>query len=59
VVQFTSDSVEKDYERAVQVEAEGLEPIKVNPLANHPEFWLQEPNGYVVVVAGWAIWSTR
>ena len=48
---FTSEQVEQDYERAVQAQAQVLEPLHVNPLANHLEFWLREPNGYVVVVA--------
>jgi hypothetical protein len=52
VLWFMSEQVEEDYERAVQAGAEVLEAIKVNPLANHLEFWLREPNGYVVVVAG-------
>jgi len=47
-----SEHVKQDYQRAVQAGAGVLEPIKVNPLANHLEFWLREPNGYVVVVAG-------
>jgi hypothetical protein len=49
---FISEHVEQDHERAVRSGAEVLEAIKVNPLANHLEFWLREPNGYVVVVAG-------
>ena len=49
---FMSEHVEQDYARAVRSGAEVLEAIKVNPLANHLEFWLREPNGYVVVVAG-------
>jgi hypothetical protein len=52
VLWFMSEAVEQDYQRAVQARAEVLEPIKVNSLANHLEFWLREPNGYVVVVAG-------
>ena len=52
VLWFMSEHVEQDYQRAVRAGAEVLEPIKVNPLANHLEFWLREPNGYVVVVAG-------
>jgi hypothetical protein len=24
----------------------------VNPLAHHREFWLRDPEGYIVVVAG-------
>ena len=49
---FMSEHVEQDYERALEAGAEVLEPIHVNPLANHLEFWLREPNGYLVVVAG-------
>lgn len=49
---FMSEHVEQDYARAIQSGAEVLESIKINPLANHLEFWLREPNGYVVVVAG-------
>jgi len=52
VLWFMSEEVEQAYERALEAKAEVLEPIKVNPLANHLEFWLREPNGYVVVVAG-------
>jgi catechol 2,3-dioxygenase-like lactoylglutathione lyase family enzyme len=40
------------FARAVAVGAEVLEPMKVNPLANHREFWLRDPNGYKVVVSG-------
>jgi hypothetical protein len=29
-----------------------LKPLKVNPNANHREFWLRDPDGYIVVVAG-------
>ena len=49
---FMSEQVEQDYERAVHSGAEVLEALAINPLANHLEFWLREPNGYVVVVAG-------
>lgn len=52
VLWFESEHVERDYERALAASAIVLEPIHVNPLAQHLEFWLQEPNGYVVVVAG-------
>lgn len=48
---FESDQVEADYERACQVGAEMLEPLHINPRAEHLEFWLRDPNGYVVVVA--------
>ena len=52
VLWFLSEQVEQDYERAVAAGAQVLECIHINPLANHLEFWLREPNGYVVVVAG-------
>jgi len=29
-----------------------LEPLKMNPNAQHLEFWLRDPDGYVVVIAG-------
>ena len=29
-----------------------LKSLDVNPNANHREFWLQDRDGYVVVVAG-------
>ena len=48
---FESDQVEADYERACQAGAEMLEPLHINPRAAHLEFWLRDPNGYVVVVA--------
>ena len=51
VLWFTSAQVEQDYARALQAGATVLETLHVNPLANHLEFWLREPNGYVVVVA--------
>lgn len=51
VLWFTSAQVEQDYARAVQAGATVLEALHVNPLANHLEFWLRCPDGYVVVVA--------
>jgi catechol 2,3-dioxygenase-like lactoylglutathione lyase family enzyme len=33
------------------VEVTVLEDDHVNPTANHREFWLRDPNGYLVVVA--------
>ncbi len=51
VLWFESEQIEQDFERAKKAGAEVLEPLHVNPLANHLEFWLREPNGYVVVVA--------
>ena len=51
VLWFESDQIEHDFARATMAGAMVLEPLHLNPLANHLEFWLQEPNGYVVVVA--------
>lgn len=52
VLWFQEVDIAGAYGRAVRAGAEMLEPIKVNPLANHREFWLRDPNGYTVVVAG-------
>lgn len=52
VLWFLSQTPEESYRTAVAAGAEVLEPIKLNPTANHLEFWLRDPNGYVVVVAG-------
>ena len=52
VLWFHDADVVKAYERALAQGADVLEPIKVNPLAQHREFWLRDPNGYTVVVAG-------
>ncbi|MEP7206616.1 MAG: VOC family protein [Casimicrobiaceae bacterium] len=40
------------YDRACAAGATIIEPIKVNPNARHREFWMRDPNGYTVVVAG-------
>ncbi|MFT5448951.1 MAG: hypothetical protein ACI9DC_004137 [Gammaproteobacteria bacterium] len=34
------------------LQAEVLAAFRVNPNAHHREFWLKDPDGYVVVVAG-------
>jgi hypothetical protein len=52
VLWFHEPSVVAAFERAVRAGAEVLEPLIVNPLANHREFWLRDPNEYKVVVAG-------
>jgi predicted enzyme related to lactoylglutathione lyase len=49
---FACTDAEDSYNRAVRANAQILEPLHVNPLARHLEFWLREPNGYVVVVSG-------
>jgi catechol 2,3-dioxygenase-like lactoylglutathione lyase family enzyme len=52
VLWFHEPAVSAAFSRAVAEGAVVLEPLKVNPLANHREFWLRDPNGYTVVVAG-------
>lgn len=52
VLWFHEDDVSRAYDRAVASGVEVLEALKVNPAANHREFWLRDPNGYVVAVAG-------
>lgn len=52
VLWFHEPEVALAYERAVAGGAEVLEPIKLNLLAHHREFWLRDLNGYIVVVAG-------
>ena len=52
VLWFCEPEIVKAYERACSRGATILEPLHVNPLAHHREFWLRDPNGYVVGVAG-------
>ena len=49
---FQTDDIDTAYQRAQTEQAEVLEPLHVNPNAQHREFWLRDPDGYVVVVAG-------
>lgn len=49
---FHEADVGQAFARALAGGAEVLEPIQLNPLAGHREFWLRDPNGYKVVVAG-------
>jgi catechol 2,3-dioxygenase-like lactoylglutathione lyase family enzyme len=49
---FHEPDVARAWDRAVACGAEVVEPLHVNPLAHHREFWLRDPEGYVVVVAG-------
>jgi hypothetical protein len=51
VLWFESEHIRQDFARAVAAGATVLEPLHLNPLAQHLEFWLREPNGYTVVVA--------
>ncbi len=49
---FACADAEQSYQQATAAGAEVLEPLHVNSRAGHLEFWLREPNGYVVVVSG-------
>jgi catechol 2,3-dioxygenase-like lactoylglutathione lyase family enzyme len=49
---FLTEDTETAQKRAKALSATFLEEMKVNPNAQHREFWLQAPDGYVVVIAG-------
>lgn len=49
---FQTDRFDAAVERALALRAEFLEEPAVNPNANHREFWVRDPDGYVVVIAG-------
>jgi predicted enzyme related to lactoylglutathione lyase len=49
---FQTDEIDAAFSRAVAAGARIVEPLAVNPLAHHREFWMVDPAGYVVVVAG-------
>lgn len=49
---FQTDEFEQAIERVNALQAEILETPRVNSNANHREFWLRDPDGYVVVIAG-------
>ncbi len=50
VLWFQAEAIDEAYARAVSAGAAVLEELKINPLAQHREFWLRDPDGYVVVV---------
>ena len=52
VLWFQSDNIENAFARGKRSHAQILEPLNVNVNANHHEFCLSNPDGYVVVVAG-------
>lgn len=52
VLWFAEEEIDAAYERAVQAGATVLEPLHVNPLAHHREFWIRDLDGYVVAVSG-------
>lgn len=49
---FQTDRFDAALQRIRQAGATILEGPKVNPFANHREIWIQDPDGYVVVLAG-------
>lgn len=49
---FQTDAFDAAIERAKAFHADILEEPNVNTNANHREFWLRDPDGYVVVIAG-------
>lgn len=52
VLWFQERKIAAAFERAVAAGATVLQPLQVNLMAKHREFWLRDPNGYTVVVAG-------
>ena len=48
---FQVDDFDSVVERARGLEAEIIEEPHINPVPRHREFWLRDPDGYVVVVA--------
>lgn len=49
---FHEPAIDAAWARAQTHQARVLEPLQPNPLAGHREFWLRDPDGYVVVIAG-------
>jgi len=52
VLWFHESDIGAAWRRAVTEGADVLEALHLNPLAGHREFWLRDPEGYVIVVAG-------
>lgn len=50
-VWFETDTYAPDLARIRGAAVDVLEDDHVNPLANHREIWLRDPDGYVVVVS--------
>lgn len=51
ILWFETPEILTAWNRAREAGATVLEELHVNPLAHHREFWLRDPNGYVVVVS--------
>ncbi|MEY4512163.1 MAG: hypothetical protein RLZZ450_4285 [Pseudomonadota bacterium] len=52
VLWFQTEHIEAALKRAKALSATFLEEMKVNANAQFREFWLRDPDGYVVVIAG-------
>jgi catechol 2,3-dioxygenase-like lactoylglutathione lyase family enzyme len=52
VLWFQTNEFDAAVSRAKNLQAEILEEATVNTNANHREFWVRDPDGYVVVIAG-------
>ncbi len=48
---FESTEFDSDVEQIRSTEADIAEDAHVNPLAQHREIWLRDPDGYVVVLS--------
>lgn len=48
---FDTATFDADVERVRSTDAEVVEDVHVNPLAQHREIWLHDPDGYVVVLS--------
>jgi catechol 2,3-dioxygenase-like lactoylglutathione lyase family enzyme len=45
VLWFHAEAIDEAFTRAVRAGATILETLKINPLAQHREFWLRDPDG--------------
>lgn len=48
---FDTATFDVDVDRIRTTHAEIIEDVHVNPLAQHREIWLRDPDGYVVVLS--------
>ncbi len=48
---FDTATFDADVDRIGATGAEVIEDVHVNPLAQHREIWLRDPDGYVVVLS--------
>lgn len=48
---FDTATFDADIERVRSTDAEVVEDVHVNPLAQHREIWLRDPDGYIVVLS--------